>query len=157
MFLCAWFYSKCLTYTISLSPHNFSMKKETITAIIIILQWENQGTEFLTGPRQVTQLIHSKAWLTNIPFPYLHWYWGNCQAISDNYLTHRRTSVLVQFPHYWQQCTHRRLRQTEWPLQYPRSRWRILWGKKIEPCLVTTKTRPGWKQWFHYLSIHSSE
>lgn len=37
----------CLTYTLSLNPQNFSMKKETITAIFSILEWENQGTEFL--------------------------------------------------------------------------------------------------------------
>lgn len=37
----------CLTYTLSLNPHNFYMKKETITAIFSILEWENQGTESL--------------------------------------------------------------------------------------------------------------
>ena len=90
------------------------------------------------------KLIHSEAWLTNIPFPYLHWYWGNCQGISDNYPTRRRTSVLAQSLHYWQRCTRRGLRQTERPLQYPMSRGQILCGKNIEPCLVTTDTRPGW-------------
>ena len=35
------------SHFLSLNPHNFSMKKETIAAIIIILQWGNQGTEFL--------------------------------------------------------------------------------------------------------------
>ena len=37
----------CLTYTLSLNPHNFYMKKETITAIFSILECENQGTESL--------------------------------------------------------------------------------------------------------------
>ena len=52
--------------------------------------------------------------------------------------------MLAQSLHYWQRCTHRGLRQTERPLQYPMSRGQILCGKNIEPCLVTTDTRPGW-------------
>lgn len=106
MFLCAWFYPvlNILSHLILI----ISPWKETITAIFSILEWENQGTEFLGNWSKAGHTsYHRAAWLTNIPFPYLHWYWGNCQGISDNYLTRRRTSVLAQSLHYWQRCTRR--------------------------------------------------
>lgn len=131
-----------LSYTISFNFDSFSMRYNYHYFFFLnnyhyyphfIARKTKALSPQIIGPRKVTQLTHmwwrqiSKHDISITALRLRQW-----QSNYWQYLTHQKRSVPVQSRHCWQRCTHRHLRQTRWPFQYPSSQWQILWVRKQE-------------------------